>query len=139
MSLKKILRHFLILPFRLSRSKTKIIFEICPSAYSCEQKGVTGFQTLFLFWVYIMILRVWKAKSKFTYWQPISLRFILSRLGTIHTLFFRSTLVVMHIMLVACLAALVVGSSHLGLHPQSIFICIFFFSFFFFLFFFFLM
>ena len=57
------------------------------------------------------------------------------KVGTIHTLFFRSTLVVMHIMLVACLAALVVGSSHLGLHPQSIFICIFFSFFFFFLFF----
>ena len=52
MSLNKILRHFLILPFRFSRSTTRIIFEICPSAYSCEQKGVTGFQTLFLFWVH---------------------------------------------------------------------------------------
>jgi len=56
-----------------------------------------------------------------------------TNLGKSEACFFRSTLVVMHIMLVACLAALVVGSSHLGF-ASSINLHLFF-SLFFFLFF----
>jgi len=136
MSLNKILRHFLILPFTLSRSKTKIIFEICPGTYSCEQKRRHRISNTVFVLSSNQDPEGLKGKIITCLLTTYFIKVHSFKVGTIHTLFFRSTLVVMHIMLVACLAALVVGSSHLGLHPQSIFICIFFFSFFFFLFFF---